>query len=539
MRHTFLSFLLQSLLLVWIAVTHVQAIAGDLPEARKDEKAHVAAMTRQVRELCERGDYTKAIEAGKAAVSTSEKTLGAEDPWTGAAKRALAVAYLEVDDKIAASPLLRDAITILERADPPDVTALAYAMGDLAQTVASPKEAESLYRKALALAEEAVGPEHSATGHALNNLGWFLYVQDRAQEAEPLMRRAIHVRERTKGLADPLTAQSLCSLGAIMGALGDITIAESLVRRSLELRRTMLPRSHPDVAESCSRLAQVLLSQGKERAREATTLATEAFDVYRRSFGPNASRTLVTMHLKADSLALVGRQAESDRLHQELLAKLESVPASNLALLADALGDYGDHMLEAGKPDKAVDLYRRAIALQRKVRGDDDGLVVGLRHRLAEALYANVKIDDAVKEGREVLAALERTKGEPQSNTGVALYSLAKYQLAAGEMEEARALLRRSLAVLEKTTGRGSRETLQTIHLLTVSSIAMNEREEAERLIEDAFARFTAQDDVRTGSITGDLIGLRAGILRATGRIKEAEEAEAVYKQIEAEERRR
>lgn len=539
MLHTFLSFLLQSSLVVWSVVTHAQAIAGEPPEAHKDEKAHVAAMTRQVAELCDRGDYTKAIEAGKVAVSTSVKTLGADDPRTGAAKRALAVAYLEVGDTSAASPLLRDAIAILERANPPDVTALAYAMGDLAQTVASPKEAEPLYRKALTMVEEAVGPEHAATGHALNNLGGFLYGQDRAQEAEPLMRRALHVRERTKGLADPLTAQSLCSLGAIMGALGDITIAESLIRRSLELRRTVLPRSHPDVAESCSLLAQVLLSQGKDRAQEASTLAAEAFDVYRRSFGPNAMRTLITMHLKADSLALVGRQAESDRLHQELIAKFESLPVSNLALVADGLADYGEHMLKAGKPDKAVELYRRAVALQRKARGNDDAAVVAMRQRLAEALYADVKIDDAVKEGREILAALERTGGEPQAATGVALYSLAKYLLGIGDMEEARALLRRSVSVFEKTTGRGSREALEAIHLLVASYIVTDDIAEAERLVDDGLARFAAQEDVRTGSVTADLISLRAVIYRKTGRLKEAEEAEAVAKRIEAEERRR
>jgi len=513
-----LTFLCKSVLLVWVAIVHTRGLAGDPPAVHRDEKVDIAEMTRQVNALRGQGEYAKAIEAGKSLVAIAEKTFDPDDPRTGIAQRALAAAYLEVDAKNAAAPLLRAAIAILERADPPQPAALSYAVGDLAQAVESDEEAEALYRRALALAEKEVGPEHSATGHALNNLGWFLHSQDRPEEAEPLMRRALHIRERTMGLADPLTAQSLCSLGAIARALGDVTVAESLVRRSLDIRRLVLPKGHPDLAESCSMLARILLGQGEERAREASALAAEAFDVYRRTYGPTAIRTLVAMHLKADSLALLGRRTESERLHEDLIAKYESLPGSGLASVADSIGDFGEHMLHAGKPDKAVELYRRALALQRKAHGDDDIAVVAMRQRLADALYANMKIDEAVTEGRAVLAALDGNAGEPRPATGVALYSLAKYLLATGGMEEARPLLRRAVSVFERTTGRGSRETLEAIFLLASAYVVMDEYREAELLVDDGLQRFAEQDDVRTASIAGQLIGLRDKIYRSTGR---------------------
>lgn len=538
MRQPCLSSIIRASLLAGIVTAHVNAVAVDRPEARKKEQVDVAALTQQIGELRDQGEYARAIEAGRAAVALTEKTFGRDDPQTGAAKRALAAAYLEVDDKVAAAPLLRDAIAILEQADPLDEVALSYAVGDLAQTVESDSEAESLYRKALTLAEKTSGPEHAATGHALNNLGWFLFEEGRALEAEPFMRRALHVRERTNGLAGPLTAQSLCTLGSIAAALGDISMAESLVRRSLELRRTMLPRSHPDLAESCSRLAQILLMQGKERAHEASALATEAVNVTRSSFGPDSMRTLVAMHLKADALATLGRQTESERLHEELIAKIESLSGSDQAVLSEALGDFGEHMLQAGKPDKAVELYRRAVSLQRKAQGDDDPMVVAMRQRLAEAMYAGMKVEDAVKEARAVVASLERAGGDPPPALGVAFYSLAKYLLGAGGMEEARPLLRKSIAIFDKTTGRGSQETLRAIYLLAMTHTVTEELDEAERLVDDGLGRVVTQD-VRTISIAGDLIGLLAVIYRKTGRLKEAAEAEAVAKQIEAEERRR
>lgn len=522
-----------------LAFMYAYAVAAAPPEAHAEEKVDAAALTQRTGDLREQGEYAKAIEAGRSAVSVAEKTFGPDDPRTGAAKRALAAAYLEADDRNSAGPLLRDVIAILERADPTDKVALSYAIGDLAQTIGSNAEAEALYRRALALAEQASGPEHSATGHALNNLGAFLYEHKRGTEAEPLMRRALRIRERTKGMADPLTAQSLCTLGAIEGALGDISIAEALVRRSLELRLAVLPKAHPDVAESCSILAEILLRQGKARAREAATLAADAFDIYRKSVGPVATRTLIAMHLKADAVGLLGRQTESELLHQDLIAKSESLPGATLALRAEALGEVGEHMLHTGKPDKAVEFHRRAIALLQKAQGNEERDVIAMRQRLAEALYASAQIDEAVKEGRQVVAFFERAGGEPQPAMGVALYSLSKYLLASNGLEEARPLLRRSVAVLEQTTSRGSQETLQAIYMLAVTYLIWGEYGEAERLVDDGLKRVAAEDDVRIASVAGDLIRLRVKIYRATGRVKEAEEAEAVARRVEKEERRR
>lgn len=537
MRQPVWSSIVSSFFLAGLAASHAHTFAAAPTQSREAAQREAAAMVQRVGELRHEGRYAEAVAAGRTAVARAEEVFGRDDPRTGAAKRALAAAYLEVDDRTAAAPLLRDAIVILERADPPDGVALSYALGDLAQTVASAAEAESLYRRALALAEKAAGADQAVTGHALNNLGWFLYEQDRALEAEPLMRQAVRVRERTDGLASPSTAQSLCTLGSIAGSLGDISVAESLVRRSLELRRAVLPQGHPDVAESCARLAQILLAEGKERAREAYALAAEAFDTHRHRFGSDSMATLFAMHLKADALAVIGRHSESDRLHQELIEKVESLPGPDLAVLARAIGEFGEHTLQAGSPEKAVALFRRAVAVQRKAAADD-AAVVALRQRLAEALYASGAFAEAVNEARDIVAALEQGGGDSAPMMGFAKMTLAKCLLGTGEMDEARRLLRDSMAVFERTTGRGSRETLQAMYLLATTYTVTDELAEAERLIDDGLGRVAAHD-VRTISVAGDLIGLRAVIYRKTGRFEEAAEAEAIAKQIEAEERRR
>ena len=71
------------------------------------------------------------------------------------------------------------------------------------------------------------------------------------------------------------------------------------------------------------------------------------------------------------------------------------------------------------------------------------------------------------------------------------------------------------------------------MHRLAITYVATDELGEAERLIDDGLKRFSAAEDVRTGDGAADLIGLRAVVYRKTGRVKEAEKAEAAVRQAE------
>ncbi|MFM8733916.1 MAG: tetratricopeptide repeat protein [Pirellulales bacterium] len=522
----------------WAVVLGGLMLAGGAPHGRGDDAADVAAMIQSVDALRARGKYTQAIETAQKALATAETAFGRDDPRTTTAQAALGAAYLEVANHAAAAPLLREAVAWLERAEPRDLSTLGCVLGDLAQAVDRPSEAEPLYRRSLELAEQVHGPDHPATGLALNNLGAFLRDEGRADEAEPLMRRALRIRERAEGMGSPLAAQSLCTLGLIAADLGDMSVAESLVRSSLEQRRAAFTHGHPEIAESCLTLARILIVFGKDRADEALKLASEALAGYRAALGPTNSLTLRAMHAKADALAAVGRQAEAERVHQDLIAALDTLPATQADALAESLREFAQHLVEAGKAARAADLCRRAITLRQKAHGPDDARVLAMRQVLAEALYAEGKPDKAVAEGRAILASMAKQDDTARLDTVTARYALAKYLLAIGELEEARSLLEQSVGLFEKATGRGSRQTLDAMYRLAVTYVVTDDLAEAERIVDDGLERFSAAKDVRTGDAAADLIGLRAVIYRKTGRVKEAEEAEAAVRQAEAGRRR-
>ena len=65
------------------------------------------------------------------------------------------------------------------------------------------EEAEPLFRRALAIREAALGPDHLYTAYSLNDLAELLWARGRSGEAEPLHRRALAIREAALGPDHP------------------------------------------------------------------------------------------------------------------------------------------------------------------------------------------------------------------------------------------------------------------------------------------------------------------------------------------------
>ena len=76
-------------------------------------------------------------------------------------------------------------------------------------------EAEPLLRRALAIDEKALGPEHPDTAATLNSLAELYNKQGRYAEAEPLYRRALAINEKALSPQDSHTAISLNNLAEL------------------------------------------------------------------------------------------------------------------------------------------------------------------------------------------------------------------------------------------------------------------------------------------------------------------------------------
>jgi tetratricopeptide (TPR) repeat protein len=81
-------------------------------------------------------------------------------------------------------------------------------------------DAEPLYKRALAIGEKALGPDHPAVAIRLNNLALLYRVQGRYADAEPLYKRALAIDEKALGPDHPAVAIRLNNLAGLYCAQG-------------------------------------------------------------------------------------------------------------------------------------------------------------------------------------------------------------------------------------------------------------------------------------------------------------------------------
>ncbi|CAK0905589.1 unnamed protein product, partial [Prorocentrum cordatum] len=126
-------------------------------------------------------------------------------------------------------------------------------------------ETEGLMRRALAIGEKALGPQHPAVATRCNNLARLL--QDQGQygaETEGLMRRALAISEKALGPQHPDVAIRCNNLARLLQDRGQYGAeTEGLMRRALAIGEKALGPQHPAVATYSNNLAALLRARGQ------------------------------------------------------------------------------------------------------------------------------------------------------------------------------------------------------------------------------------------------------------------------------------
>ena len=253
-------------------------------------------LSARAKELMDRGEYQEAENLQYKVVAIHERTLGKEHPVTATSLSNLGnVLYLQGKFKQAEAEHRR-ALAIREKvlgAEHPDTATSMNNLANVLQEQAkdellSPSEAraqaqfnlqaytetEKLFRKALAIQERTLGPEHPATANTLNNLATYLDRRGRPEEAEPLQRRALGILEKRLGPLHPDTAAMLTTLALMLDRQGKLTESEALYRKAVEIARQA---GNPRILLlNSSRLGFALAKRG--RYREALPFYKEAVE---------------------------------------------------------------------------------------------------------------------------------------------------------------------------------------------------------------------------------------------------------------------
>jgi tetratricopeptide (TPR) repeat protein len=194
--------------------------------------------------------------------------------------------------------------------------------GDLFANEGRFTEAEVLYKRALAINENALGPD-LALVRTLNNLAVVYARQGRFADAEPLYQRVVAIREKALGSEHPDTATALNNLAAIYDEAGAYAKAEPLSERALAIFEKVLGPEHPNTAAALGNLARVYLATGAYA--KAEPLYQRVVAIREKVFGPEHPDTAAALDNLAGLYLATGAYAKAEPLYQRAVAIREKV----------------------------------------------------------------------------------------------------------------------------------------------------------------------------------------------------------------------
>ena len=340
-----------------------QALYGDTSAAYHESSWQVAELTgltnrdsaltlfEQHLELSRRlyGDTSAAT--GRALQSMGMLEVGRGRLPQGATLLEEAIAVLRAADS--APPLLLvtsygnlgDAYHLLER--PEDALALARSGYDVAVDAYGPdhsltawmvkqvaeglqltdhlEESTEYYRRALAILDRELGPEHSRTIGARNDYAITLIHMGAYAEAEAVHRTLLAARIERFGAESEATAASLQNLAVAIKYQDRLDEADSLLQQASAMYRSVMPPGHFYIAYPLLTLSEIRLTQSDYRGAESA--ASEATSILRSSLGEGSFVTAVAQCRWGRALHGLGRRAEAETL---LKTAVNTIAASTI-----------------------------------------------------------------------------------------------------------------------------------------------------------------------------------------------------------------
>jgi tetratricopeptide (TPR) repeat protein len=295
----------------------------------------------------------------------------------------------------------------------------------------------------VAFADKAGITAHNS--RLMNQLALLFEAKALYREAEPLMRRALALVEESIGPEHPDVAIHMNNLAVLLRATNRLVEAEGLMRSALKIDEKSFGSEHFHVARDLSNLA--LLLKETNRVEEAEALMLRALGIDENSFGPDHSN--VALHLNNLALLLknANRLAEAEQLILRSVAIWESSLGEQHPKVATALNNLALLLCDADRWEEAEPLMRRALAIEEKSFGPDHPAVSRALNNLAQLLQATDRLPEAEPLIRRALAIGEKSFGPDHPEIAIRLNNLAQLLQATNRLSEAEPMMRRHLVI--------------------------------------------------------------------------------------------
>jgi CHAT domain-containing protein/tetratricopeptide (TPR) repeat protein/WD40 repeat protein len=370
-------------------VTPEQKAVGMLPTAQSDsQQKEVAALHERVAQLYGAGKYMEALPLAQQAVDLVWTAVGQDNPAMvqpltdrahlyyaiGQYKRIGGQSALTTEEFRKAKSLHERAAGIQEKAFEPHDPVLAQSLEDLSMVASATSrwdEAIDLAQRVLTIRKTQLGSQHVDVARSASNLAALKVMKLNSQhqyiKAVPVAQKALAEAEQALGPEDASFAQILSSLSESYKSLklGAAEYALKLQQQALTIREQSLGPKHWDVLASLNNIAQLHVERGEY---------TKAEPLYQRVLAAEEEILAADNHAIApllDKLAavqrLMGRYVKAEKLYQRIVAMQDKGEDSNTDL-ASALEKFADMSMALQEYAKAEPLYQRALSIWERRR---------------------------------------------------------------------------------------------------------------------------------------------------------------------------
>ena len=305
-------------------------------------------------------------------------------------------------------------------------------------------QAAPLYRRALAINEKVLGPEHPETATSLSRLASLVQDQGDHTSARQLQERALAIREKMLGPEHPDVALSLNHLAIVLEAQGDITTARQLFERALAIREKTLDPEHPYTATTLHNLAHLLQNQDDlADVGRARLLHERALAIHAKVLGPEHPETATSLNYLAFLLQAQGDFAGARPLFERALAIREKTLDPEHPEVALSLNNFARVLNSSGHAKEAEPVFQRAIAIGKKALGADHPFTHRYCSNCARLLIDTERPNEALMMAEAALEVHAATNGPNHHWTRDSARVTADALDALGRTEEAKALRER------------------------------------------------------------------------------------------------
>jgi tetratricopeptide (TPR) repeat protein/tRNA A-37 threonylcarbamoyl transferase component Bud32 len=305
-------------------------------------------------------------------------------------------------------------------------------------------------RRALAIREEVLGPDHMLVAASLDNIATLLGDKGEYDEALHIYERTLELRKHALGPEHFDVSLTINGIGGIYMALGEDDEALRHFEQASRLIERAMGPDHLELAPSCNNMGVIHWKRGNYA--EALAAFRRAQTILEHALGPEHPRVAATLDNIGNVLTGEGSYQQAEAMHRRTLAIREATLPADHVDIAASLNNLATVLVELGRDDEALPAFERAQEIWTASLGAEHPYVATVTTNIADVHVRRGEHARGLELHQRALASLEAALGPDHVYVAYPLVGSGRAQLGLGELEPARVAFERALAIRERTS---------------------------------------------------------------------------------------